>query len=216
MSETSTTPKLLEEIPYLREVPIVGILRGYDTAAALEAARVVADRGIKVLEVTIGSDDVFGTIESLSDIEGLVVGVGTVTEPGEVAEAATAGAQFVVTPIFNRDTVQAALDQGLPILCGAATPTEIHSALGAGATAAKVFPAGQLGGPEYLRAVLAPLRGAPLVPTGGVDPSNAAAYLDAGAVALGAGGSLFPTRIALEKDWSALDGLARDWVESLG
>lgn len=215
MSRTNPTPTLLKRLPYLLDVPVIGIIRGYDTQAAVTAARVVGDRGIRVLEVTLGTENALETIYKLSDLGGLVIGVGTVTIPSEVTEAAAAGAEFVVTPIFDREVVEASLAQGLPIICGAATPTEIHRALSAGATAAKVFPVKQLGGPEYVRAVLAPLSQAPLIPTGGVDTSNASAYLDAGAIALAAGGTLFPARIARENDWSALDDIARNWMESV-
>ena len=87
--------------------------------------------------------------------------------------------------------------------------------MAAGAAAVKVFPAEQLGGPGYLRAIRAPLGNPPLVPTGGINPENAAEYLASGAVAVGAGSSLFPAHIARDHDWAALETLVSVWIRAV-
>ena len=207
--------RLVERIPPLAKTPIVGIIRGYGREDAVAASVAVADAGIEVLEVTYGSPDVLETIESLAGRDGLVVGVGTVTTVEQLRAATSAGAAFVVTPVFVSAVVSASQELDLPIICGAASPTEIHAAHVAGATAVKVFPAVQLGGPGYLRAVLAPLGPLDVVPTGGVSPENAGDYFDAGAVAVGAGSGLFSTRVAADGDWAGLSAEARRWVEAV-
>lgn len=206
---------LLSAIPTLSDVPLIGIARGFSTEAVLTASRIVAERGIRVLEVTMDSVDVLSTIRRLSEVDGLYVGVGTVTKAGQVGEAQAAGARFVVTPSFNPAVVEASVNQGLAVICGAATPTEILGAFETGANAVKVFPAEQLGGPGYLSAIRAPLGDIPLVPTGGVRPENARQYLDAGAVALGVGSSLIPPKIVAERNWAGLEKLVDRWLEAI-
>jgi 2-dehydro-3-deoxyphosphogluconate aldolase/(4S)-4-hydroxy-2-oxoglutarate aldolase len=195
--------------------PIIGILR---KCPPLHAARIVdaaAESGITVIEVTLDSVDPFGQISELARMGSVVVGVGSVTGADQVERAVDAGARFVISPTVVSDVIEACLRLRLPCAPGAATPTEILTALRLGATSVKVFPAAQLGGPAYLRAIASPLGMPPLVPTGGVDPDNARAYLAAGAVALGAGGSLFPAAALADGDAAVIRQTAREWVEAV-
>lgn len=182
---------------------------------AAEVAAAVADAGMTWIEVTLDSDRALEQIATMRAADArLVVGAGSVLTAAAVDEAAAAGAQFVVAPNTDREVIAAGRDRGMAVFPGAATPTEIRAAVVAGATAVKVFPVSALGGPSYISAVLSPLGRPPLVPTGGVTVGDAAAYLAAGAVAVGAGGSLFPSR----PDRSQLDTLrdrAASWVEAV-
>ena len=113
----------------------------------------------------------------------------------EEAEAAiNAGAQFAVTPALRPAVIAACLRHNIPIACGGFTPTELLEAHEAGAELVKLFPA-QLGGPKYLKDILAPLPFLKIVPTGGVSPDNARDYLAAGAVAVGIGGNLVSNKL---------------------
>jgi len=126
-----------------------------------------------------------------------LVGAGTVRSADEVHQAVEAGARFIVSPHLDLEVVAAASSAGVVSMPGAATPTEVWRSIEAGAQLVKVFPAHQLGGPAYIGAISGPLGRPALVPTGGVDASNAVAFLEAGSKALGVGAGLFPA-VALE------------------
>ncbi len=121
---------------------------------------------------------------------GLLVGAGTVLNPDTARKCLDAGAQFLVSPGLNLRTVELAVREGKLIMAGALTPTEVITAWEAGADFVKVFPCGQVGGAKYIKALKGPLPQILLVPTGGVNLSTAAEFLEAGAAALGVGGEL--------------------------
>jgi 2-dehydro-3-deoxyphosphogluconate aldolase/(4S)-4-hydroxy-2-oxoglutarate aldolase len=142
------------------------------------------------------------------------VGVGTVLDVAQLEEAAAAGATFAVSPHLDPEIGARAADFGLAWYPGAATPTEIVTAWRLGATAVKVFPVAQLGGPAYLKQVLAPLDFVRLIPTGGIGVENAADYLAAGAIAVGLGSPLVGDALT-SGDMAALAHRARRLVAGL-
>ncbi|KTR39114.1 hypothetical protein NS263_11400 [Curtobacterium oceanosedimentum] len=162
---------------------------GEHVEAVVEA---LVDAGVRAIEFTTNTRGWReGTAWTARRFGGDVsVGVGTVLEPEQVDEAAELGASFVVSPHLDPAIGGRAHDLGLGWYPGAATPTEIVRAWRLGARAVKVFPAAQLGGPAYLRQVLAPLDFVDVVPTGGIGVDDAADYLAAGAVAVGLGSPL--------------------------
>jgi len=146
------------------------------------------------------------SIEAISDrVDDALVGAGTVLDAETARAAQLAGAEFLVTPTVNRNVIRTANRYGTPIAVGAYTPTEALEAYQAGADAVKVFPA-KTGGPDHVAAIGGPLPQIPLVPTGGVSAENAGAYVRAGAVAVGVGGSIV--------DHEAIDDDAYDQVEA--
>lgn len=154
----------------------------------------LVDAGARVFEVTFDAPEAAGDLaavrERLDDAAApCLVGAGTVLTSGQLHDAREAGADFAVAPVLDRDLLAAALDAGLPFIPGALTPTEIAAAWSAGATMVKVFPASAVG-PALVRELRGPLPEIALIPTGGVDGENAAAYLDAGAAAVGIGGAI--------------------------
>ena len=198
------------------ESRIVAIVRLERYDRAVEIARALLDGGISVVEFTLTGagayDAIAATRTALGDAAH--VGVGTVLNV-EAAEAAIgAGAQFVVTPTMSQAVIRACVSHGTPILSGALTPTEALAAHEAGADMVKLFPA-RFGGPQYLRDILAPLPFLRIVPTGGVGADNARAYLDAGAVAVGIGGSLITAQAVAQADWAKITAGARAVVEAL-
>jgi 2-dehydro-3-deoxyphosphogluconate aldolase/(4S)-4-hydroxy-2-oxoglutarate aldolase len=179
---------------------VVAILRARDASRFGEIASVLAEAGITTIEFTLSSDGALAALAAVAGRlpEGVALGAGTVLDADAASAAVDAGATFLVSPAVCLDVVERGAELGVPVLAGALTPTEILAAWRAGAAAVKVFPAAEAGGPAYVKAVRAPLPHIPLVPTGGVGADNAAAYLEAGAVAVGLGGSLVGDGVDLD------------------
>lgn len=168
----------------------VAILRGKDTERAAAAMEAAVRAGFRALEFTLGTPGALELIAEFSRRPGLVVGAGTVVEVEEVDAAVDAGAQFIVSPVYDGAVVAAARARGVATLPGCFTPTEMLQAHRGGATCVKLFPApGDI--PAYVRAVLGPLPRLRIVPTNGVTEDNAAAVLAAGAAGVGFTTSLF-------------------------
>jgi 2-dehydro-3-deoxyphosphogluconate aldolase/(4S)-4-hydroxy-2-oxoglutarate aldolase len=152
--------------------------------AALEAG------GVRVVEISLAAD---GAVEAISrwrvGFERLVIGAGTILTPAHAAAAAEAGASFLVSPGLHPGVGDQARRAGVPYIPGALTPTEVHACMASGAPLVKLFPAARLG-PGYVRDLRGPFPDLRLMPTGGVDESNARLFLDAGAAAVAVGGGL--------------------------
>jgi 2-dehydro-3-deoxyphosphogluconate aldolase/(4S)-4-hydroxy-2-oxoglutarate aldolase len=177
----------MSAIETIRAARLVAILRRAAEADA-EVAR-LAVAGVRVVEITLDSDDALGAIERARARGDVTVLAGTVREPAQVDAAVSAGAEGIVAPSLSLAVLERAAALGAPSIPGALTPTEVETAWRAGAALVKLFPA-RLGGPRYVQDLLAPLVDVPLVATGGVDATNARAFLDAGAVAVGVGSGL--------------------------
>lgn len=169
---------------------LLAIIRGTNPAAAIQAALVLVDSGIRFLEVSLVTTDALRVIAEVARRvpDGCVLGAGTVLTREDVSRAEEAGARFMVTPAVT-ESVAESVARGIPVLAGAFTPTEVVTAMSLGATAVKLFPSA-IGGPAYLRALRDPLPAVPFVPVGGVDAALAAEYLEGGAVAVGIGSPL--------------------------
>jgi len=166
--------------------PVIAILRADSAARFAEVAATLLDAGVSAVEFTLSTP---GALDALRECAGLGFGAGTVLTPEAAAHAVDAGAAYLITPAVCADVIAEGSALGVPVIAGAFTPTEILAAWRAGATMVKVFPA-LVGGPDYVRAVRAPLPHIPLVPTGGVGIAEATAYLAAGATAVGMGSPL--------------------------
>lgn len=180
----------------IRRHRLIVILRRVEPRERLiSLAGELADAGARIFEVTLdapsGADDLAALRKCLADrADGpFLVGAGTVMTPAQLDAAIDVGADFGVAPLLDPDLVRTAIDAGLPFLPGGMTPTEIGRAWSAGATFVKVFPASAVG-PALIRELRGPMPGIELIPTGGVDASNAVDYLEAGAVAVGIGGAI--------------------------
>jgi 2-dehydro-3-deoxyphosphogluconate aldolase/(4S)-4-hydroxy-2-oxoglutarate aldolase len=175
----------------LLQTRLMAILRAPDAATLLPMARVLAEAGIRSLEVTMtgrGALDVVGRLRT--ELPAAVsVGAGSVVTGDQAREAVDRGADFLVSPSTDADVIEIAVAAGRAVYPGAWTATEVVRAWQLGATAVKIFPASS-GGPEHLRQLAAPLPGIPLMAVGGVTVDNAADFLAAGAVAVGIGSAL--------------------------
>jgi 2-dehydro-3-deoxyphosphogluconate aldolase/(4S)-4-hydroxy-2-oxoglutarate aldolase len=177
---------------------------------AVDVARALAAGGINVLEFTLTGQ---GAIEAVSATrqalgDAVCVGVGTVLSPEQAEAAIDGGAQFMVTPALRRQVIATCVKRQTLILCGGLTPTELLEAHEAGAELVKVFPA-DLGGPKFIKSVLAPMPFLKMVPTGGVSPENARDYLAAGAVAVGIGGNLVSNKLVAAEAFDQITATAR-------
>ena len=175
----------------LRERRLLAIVRGRRSESVLEAVLTLAGEGVRLVEVSLTSDEALDVLSRARAELGpeSVIGAGTVITAQDARDARAAGAEFIVTPGLSPGVSEArALD--LPTIVGALTPSEVIAALAAGADAVKLFPASAIGGPDYLRALRAPFPGVPFVPVGGVDAESAGRYLESGAVAVGVGSPL--------------------------
>jgi 2-dehydro-3-deoxyphosphogluconate aldolase/(4S)-4-hydroxy-2-oxoglutarate aldolase len=182
--------------------PVIGILRGLAPEVTLAAAQAAAEAGLAALEVTLSRADALDQIRALRAALGAAVqvGAGTVLDADQARQALAAGAQFLVSPVVDAGVMAVGQEAGVPLFPGALTPTEVLAAWRAGATMVKVFPANPLG-PAYLKALRAPLRGIPLLPTGGVGLHNLDAFLEAGAAGAGVGEPLFDPERLRAGDW---------------
>lgn len=174
----------------LASSPVIAIVRGGAEQHLLPVCDALLERGIVHLEITTNTPGWESAVTELASREGSVIGVGTVLTAEHVARATGAGAAFVVAPNTDARVGSAAAEAGLAWYPGAFSPTEIALAWELGATAVKVFPAAQAGGPAFIAAVRAPLPHILLVPTGGIGVDDASAYLQRGAVAVGLGSPL--------------------------
>ncbi|GAA2939067.1 bifunctional 4-hydroxy-2-oxoglutarate aldolase/2-dehydro-3-deoxy-phosphogluconate aldolase [Microbacterium luteolum] len=174
---------------------------------------VLIDAGIRSVELTLTTPGTFDRLPHLLAQYGAVadLGIGTVTSAIDLARAADAGASYLVTPITSPAFVAQATDAGVPIVPGGLTPTELYASWSAGASAVKIFPAGQVG-PGYLKDLRGPFPDLVAVPSGGVDLDGASAWLAAGALAVSVGGPLLGDAFA-GGDLVALRDRAQAFVE---
>lgn len=175
----------------LRQVPLIAVLRGLETAEAVAAGLACAAGGLRTIEITMDSPGAEGALASLRrSLEPLsvIVGAGTVVRAKDVSTAVDAGAQFLVAPHLDHEVVAAGLANGLPVVPGILSPTELNSACCAGAPMVKLFPAGPAG-VAHLRALRGPYPDVPIMVSGGIGLESASEWLSAGANAVGLGTS---------------------------
>lgn len=190
----------------LEQLRVIGIARLRDAEAVVAGATAAAEHGLRALEVPFTVPDAPRAIAALRErlAEDAVLGAGTVRTSTELEAAVDAGAQFLVAPGLNPELVRVANRLGILIVPGVYTASEVDQALTMGLRLLKLFPA-MPAGPEYMAALLQPFPEARFVPTGGVGPENARAFLDAGAAALAMGSSVFPSR-RIEREGASVAG----------
>jgi 2-dehydro-3-deoxyphosphogluconate aldolase / (4S)-4-hydroxy-2-oxoglutarate aldolase len=199
----------------IREVGLIPVIRAESPEEAFLAIDAIRAGGIPILEITMTVPGAIRLIEAvtLANDQDVVVGAGTVLDPETARACILAGAQFVVSPALHLDTIACCRRYGVAVLPGTLTPTEVVAAWQAGADMVKVFPAGALGGPSYIRALKAPLPQVDLVPTGGVSLKTAADFIQAGATALGVGADLVDLKALRAGQGADITRKARELVE---
>ncbi len=194
---------------------MIPVVRATSADEAMRAIDAIREGGIAVLEITMTVPGAVGVIEEVTKRFGndALVGAGTVLDPETAKACISSGAQFVVSPALNPDTIAYCREREVAIMPGALTPTEVVQAWNAGADFVKVFPAGAVGGPSYLKSLKAPLPQIELVPTGGVNLKTAADFIKAGAAALGVGADLVDIKAIREGQAAIITERAKQFVE---
>jgi 2-dehydro-3-deoxyphosphogluconate aldolase/(4S)-4-hydroxy-2-oxoglutarate aldolase len=196
---------------------LIPIVRVSSAQEAMDVADAIKEGGVTCIEITMTVQGAIDVIKELTQKykDEIIMGAGTVLDPETGRAALLAGAQFIVSPTLNIDLIQLAHRYSAVVIPGTMTPTEILTAWNAGADMVKVFPAAQLGGPEYIKAISGPLPQILLVPTGGVNLQNAGAFIKAGATALGVGGELVDKKAVKEKKFNVITENTRAYLKTI-
>ncbi len=194
---------------------VIAVIRSPDPGLVPELGAALLAGGVSALEVTTSTPGFGDAIRATRAALGpsALIGAGTLLSVADCDAALEAGADFAVSPVFRPGLIPRCHDAGVPILLGAFTPTEAQAVHESGADFVKLFPAEALG-IGFIRALRAPLPHLRLVPTGGVDASNAGEFRKAGCVAVGVGGSLVKAEWLRARNWAALTELAAAMVAS--
>lgn len=193
---------------------IVAVIRRINPDKVIPLANSLVNGGVSGLEITMDSKKSVQKISELKAIYGekVVIGAGTVLNKTQAKEAITAGADFIFAPILDKDTIEYTKEEGKIAIPGVFTPTEMNYAYSLGADVVKLFPSTVVG-PQFIKDVKAPLKGIPIMPTGGIDLNNINDYLRAGAIAVGVGGSLVKKSLIEKNEWLELEKLAQTFVD---
>ncbi len=199
----------------IRDVGVVPVIRAESADEAARAVEAIRAGGVNVLEITMTVPGAVRLIEEVARLVGdeAVVGAGTVLDAETARACILAGARFVVSPALDLGTIACCRRYSVAVLPGALTPTEVLAAWQAGADFVKVFPAGAVGGASYIKALKGPLPQVELVPTGGVSLETAAAFIKAGASALGVGADLVDLKALRAGQAQTITDKARRFVE---
>jgi len=193
----------------LNRVPVIPVVVVDDLEHAVPIARALVAGGLPVIELTLCTPVALDAIERIAkEVPEIYLGAGTIVDPGQAKQAASAGAQFLVSPGSTRTILQAMTDTGLPHLPGVATVSEILAALEAGYTELKFFPAEAAGGAPYLKSVSSPIPNARFCPTGGISTGNAPQYLALPNVGCVGGSWITPSNVVAAQDWARVTELA--------
>jgi 2-dehydro-3-deoxyphosphogluconate aldolase/(4S)-4-hydroxy-2-oxoglutarate aldolase len=194
---------------------VVAVVRAATAEQAIKIAEACLAGGIEAIEMTFtvpGAHRVMEQLASAYPADKLIIGAGTVLDPETARTAILCGAQYIVSPCLNPDTVRLCNRYQVPIMAGAMSIKEVVECMEFGADIVKLFP-GEAFGPKMIKAIKGPLPQAPLMPTGGVSVENAGEWIKAGSVAVGAGGSL--TAGAATGDYASITELAKKFIEAV-
>ncbi|HLC35120.1 MAG TPA: bifunctional 4-hydroxy-2-oxoglutarate aldolase/2-dehydro-3-deoxy-phosphogluconate aldolase [Anaerolineales bacterium] len=205
-----------QRIRLIEETGVVAIVRFDRSEELVRVARAVAQGGVRAIEFTMTTPDALGTIAQAAKQLGgeVLLGAGTVLDSETARAAILAGAEFIVAPTLNPDVIATCRRYSVVAIPGAYTPTEILTAWECGADLVKVFPA-EFGGPDYLKAIRAPLPQVKLIPVGGVSLETTADFIRAGAAAVAAGGNLVKKSAIAAKNFDELTATARQFVDAV-
>lgn len=205
-----------DQIREIEASGVIAIVRFDRSEDLIQVARAVRAGGVRAIEFTMTTPNALDIIAQSAREFGqdVLLGAGTVLDPETARAAILAGAQFVVAPTLNPQVIETCRRYSKAVIPGAFTPTEILTAWECGADFVKVFPA-DFGGPEYLKAVLAPLPQIKLIPVGGVSLENTGAFIQAGASAVAVGGNLVKKTAIAAKRFDELTELARAYVQAV-
>ena len=213
-SAKETMPSRSQTIQKILNPGVIAVIRADSSAQLMNVADALVKGGAPTMEVTMTTPN---ALQVISDVrakfgDAICMGVGTVLDTETARAAILAGAEYVVTPTLNVEVIKLCRRYAKPIIAGAYTPTEALTAWEAGADFIKIFPADQLG-PNYIKALKAPLPQLEIIPTGGVDLNTAGDFIKAGCAAVAAGSSFVSKEILKSQDWPKLIETAKKFIE---
>ena len=204
-------------IGLIREVGLVPIVRAPSPEDAFRAAEAIISGGIGVAEITMTVPNAIRVMERVAERYGdkVLLGAGTILDPESCRAALLAGAEFIVTPSLDVRVIEMARRYSKPCFPGALTPTEVLTAWQAGADMVKIFPAGPVGGPKYIKALKGPFPQIDFVPTGGVNLETTPEFIKAGAAAVAVGGELVDVKALREGKADVITSNARRFMDAV-
>lgn len=205
-----------DKLNLIRETGVIAIIRAKSADQLIAAADAIRQGGVRVIEVTMTTPGALGVIETAAGRYGdeILFGAGSVLDVETARIAILAGAGFIVAPTMNRETIGLCNRYSIPVMPGCYTPTEMLTAWEAGADMIKLFPA-DVGGPNLIKAIRAPLPQLEIVPVGGVDLNTAAEFIRQGAAALGVGSNLINQQLLDMGDMAELTRRAGAFIEAV-
>jgi 2-dehydro-3-deoxyphosphogluconate aldolase/(4S)-4-hydroxy-2-oxoglutarate aldolase len=204
-------------IARIREVGVIPIVRVASAEDAYRVAEALIEGSIGIAEITMTVPNATRVMERVAERFGekVLLGAGTILDPESCRAALLAGADFIVTPSLDVRVIEVARRYSKVCIPGALTPTEVVAAWQAGADLVKIFPCGPVGGPQYIKALKAPLPHIDFVPTGGVNLETTPEYIKAGAAAVAVGGELVDAKALREGRLDVITSTARKFVEAV-
>ncbi len=193
----------------MRTASVIPVLKIEDLATAVPLAKALVAGGLPVLEVTLRTPVALEAIAAMSEVEGAIVGVGTITMAEQFDLAKQAGSVFAVTPGLSPALIEAAPNAGMPLLPGVMTPSELITAVESGFNLLKLFPAQVAGGVGMLKSMAGPFADVGFCPTGGVSLDNMTEFLAQPNVLCVGGSWLAPNHLLQKKDWASITQLAQ-------
>lgn len=207
----AVSEKIEKLLSTLRLQPVIPVLIIEDAASAVPLARALVAGGLRAIEITMRTDAALEAVRRVAgEVEGAVVGAGTILNPSHFEAAVKAGSQFIVSPGTTRELIHAARSSDIPLLPGAATASEVMQLREEGYQVLKFFPAEQAGGVAYLKALSSPLAGTLFCPTGGISLKNARDYLSLPNVVCVGGSWVAPKELVEAGDWAGITKLAAE------
>jgi len=200
----------------LKQHRAIAVIRAPEKELGYKMAMAVASGGMRLIEITWNTAQAATLISQLrSELPQCSIGTGTLLNVSHLKDAIACGAQFLFTPHVDPQMIELAQSSAIPVIPGALTPTEIVTAWERGASCVKVFPVQAVGGVNYIKSLQGPLGQIPLIPTGGVNLDNARQFIQAGAIAVGLSGQLFPQSSLNSGNWQSISQTARNLLENL-
>jgi 2-dehydro-3-deoxyphosphogluconate aldolase/(4S)-4-hydroxy-2-oxoglutarate aldolase len=199
-------------LPAMQKQFAIPVIRENDAAALEATCMALADGGLTILEITLMHESAYEVIKKLSKEKDLIIGAGTVLNAQQSVRAIDCGAQFLVSPGLNKESVAAAMAQSMPFFPGVLTPSEIILALQLNCEMLKVFPVTAVGGVDYIKSLQGPFPGAKWMATGEVTIKDIRPFLKSGVNCVGIGSQLTPADKIRSKEWNFLKQSAAECV----
>jgi 2-dehydro-3-deoxyphosphogluconate aldolase/(4S)-4-hydroxy-2-oxoglutarate aldolase len=201
-----------EVLDQIRREKLIPVVRTGDTEDARKAIEILSECGIKVFEITMTVPNAVGLIAELNNTD-VLIGAGTVIDKSQAEKCIEAGAQFIVSPAFDAETVKFCRENNIAVMPGCLTPTEVLTAWNAGADCVKIFPCDVMGGAKYLKTLKTLFPHIEMMPTGGVSLETIGDFFKSGAFAVGVGTDLVDVKAIRQGNFEPIAEKARKYLE---